>query len=200
MGITSILGGEEIAAAAFKRTPEGWVFKTPPLRKLFGLSTFYQLDDAQKADIAALYLRLWRWSMLSIIPVIILVMILGKIYPGLMVGYDLAIAAVMGGIVGLAVWGWYCVALRQRLQGAQPTSATLSYGEQQRTIIQEMPLWRVLTFDAFSIILLGLNLLPANAVNLSLGHRIVGGVIFGACSLYFTYALLMKLKNRSSRA
>lgn len=198
MGIASILGGEEIAAAAFKRTPEGWVFKTPPLRGLFGLQTFYKLDDAQKTDIAALYVRVWRWTMLSIIPVIFLVALLGSIFPRLMGGYDLLIAAVLGGLLGLAVLGWYCTALRGRLQGVQPVNATFSVAEQQQTIIQEMPLWRVVTFDLLSILLLGLNLLPGNAVNLP--YRIVGGVLFGACSLYFTYVLLMKLKNRSSRA
>lgn len=200
MGLASILGGEEIAESAFKRSADGWVFKTPPLRRLFGLGACYKLDDAKKAEIKRLYVKYWRGCMLAVIPIVAVLMGLRARYPGVANGYDLAIAVVLGGVVGPAGLAIYCAELKKRLTGVTPTTDRLSLGEQYLIAARETPLWRALVFEAFSVIMVVTAFAPQPEPLLSPLFRNVAFVLFVLCAVYYAYVIVLKLADRIRRA
>ena len=195
MRILSLLGGEEIAASTFKQVEGGWVFKTPPFRKLTGLSPYYRISNAQKADITTLYVRLWRLSMLGLIPLIIAVVVLAKTVPALSSGYDLVMSAVFGLMLGIGVLIAYTSALRTRLRDAPPVTDRISWADQQMSMIDHMPLWRIVVFGTCSVLLLALSIFGWPMNSLPFVHKLVSLVLFGFATLYFAFAMAAKIRR-----
>ncbi|MCC7347508.1 MAG: hypothetical protein IT538_08930, partial [Variibacter sp.] len=84
--------------------------------------------------------------------------------------------------------------------GATPTSETLTFADQTRTVAIEMPLWRILVFEGIALLMLVAAAVPGESATYTTVHRVTGIVLFGASSLYFGALLVAKLLRRTGRA
>jgi len=195
MRILSILGADEMAEAAFKRDTDGWLFKAPPLRRLFGINRSYWVTDAQKDELKKMFVRTYGYSFLA--AMLLVPVLLGFLkFTGGKFGWREILAAAAGAfIISCVTWGLYFRALRRLLPDNQASLETVTYADSQRAYIRAMPLWRGIAYTALSTILMAGAILALSTGD-NPGINKLGVVLFGLCTIYFAAITFVKIAGR----
>ena len=189
--LSMLFGADELAHSTFKRTENGWIFKTPIFRKLFGLEEAYVVDEAKKAQLVALYRRTWTISMTAVF-VLIIVLLAAQSMFSLTPTVQLFVSAGTGLAAGLPIWAWYGYALRPLLADATPTSEPISQADQYRALTDNMSFTKLLVF--LPLFLLFIAAIVAAGQYDATG--IAGLVLFGAGAVQYTYMLIRKIRTQ----
>jgi hypothetical protein len=175
MGFRSLFNGDWVAAQSFQPTGDGWLFRAPSLAAPFGGGRNYILNDAQKEQATATLKRLWGWTMVEILVVVMpaVVIFTGKTGDYLL-GNSWNKLAV--GVIGTIVLSVLAVALQKRalrpvLAQARPTQGSITMGERVRRQASTMSLGALALMTVMMLLLTGSGVVAlVNAADL--GARI----------------------------
>jgi hypothetical protein len=195
--LSMLFGADELANSTFKRTENGWIFKTPIFRKLFGLEPAYLVDETKKAELVALYRRTWTISMTAVF-VLIIVLLPAQSMLSLSPTTLLFVSVGMGFAAGLPIWAWYGYALRPLLADSTPTSEPISRADQYRALADNMSFTKLFVFLALFLLFIA-AIVAAGQFDAT---AIAGLILFGAGAVQYTYMLIRKItvQRRSEAA
>jgi hypothetical protein len=186
---------------SFKRTPEGWVFQAPN-PWLIGPRRHYLVNDAQKAEIAAQLRRMWTMVLLAIIALVAVAVplsmsLMGDKHPIAM----LAAWVLFGAVAGFMVSAYTVLRMRPMIAGLAPTTQRITQCEAVLGQARIFSRSRIAFFGLLSVALLALEL--ANPLVFAAGWNaitIVGVVLFGATTIYWSILFIAKCRAERSAA
>jgi hypothetical protein len=194
--LSMLFGADELANSTFKRTENGWIFKTPIFRKLIGLDAAYVVDDAKKSELVALYRRTWAISMTAVFVLIIVLLAFQSMLP-LTSTLQLFVSVGIGFAAGLPIWTWYGYALRPLLADATPTSEPISHADQYRALADNLSFTKLVVFLALFLLFI-IAIVAGGQYDAT---SIAGLILFGGGAAQYTYMLIRKIRvQRRSEA
>jgi hypothetical protein len=191
-------GMEEMS---FKRVPEGWVYRVPN-PWLLGRSRYYLVNEKQKSEIAGHHRRMWLFLLLGI------TVIAAVGAPLTLAGFEeqqvvlsLAMAALLGLIVGFAANAWLCRTIRPIIANLTPTTQRITQSEVLNTQIAVFSRGYLLFFGSLSLLLFALIALQPLLTSAGWDARsLFGALLFGAGTIYWFALYIAKRRQSVARA
>jgi hypothetical protein len=185
-----------MAEMPFKPVPEGWVYGAPN-PWLFGSRQYYVVTDEQKSALASELRRTWRLLFVAMIVVIgaMVPMVLSALVQHPFAGF--AAAMLVGLVLGAAFNAYLYRKIQPAIAGLTPTTQRITQGEAFGIQVSVFSRRYILFFGLLSLALFALTALPPLLTSArfdpwSLG----GGLLFGACAIY--WFALYRAKSRQS--
>jgi hypothetical protein len=197
---------------AFKREPEGWIFKVPN-RWIFGPPQYYLLNDAQKSEIEASLYPIWRRLgriTLSLVFLIAFLVVFMMVRAHLIFPDHPKVPDLIAFLWALFIGGLFNFELNRRFQpllaGVTPTTKRISFVDQ---FVYELNATASRSHAPISLmVILALYFIATAAVRgfdafttdrwemPDSMFSMMGVVFWGFGAAYFTALLIVKLKTK----
>jgi hypothetical protein len=196
MSLFNPLDGME--ETVFKPVSGGYIYRAPSPWLFFGGQN-YRVDETQKRELASQHRWMLRWTFWLII---IFGAAGGPVAAGFSYNHGVAalVASLLVGLViGVALNEALVLKVRPIVAGLAPTSETVTRGDVFARQVAVFSPRFVIGFGVLSLVLFALSLTYGltgpEGWNV---NAVVGTVLFGACTIYWTVLYMMKRRRAST--